>query len=158
MNLTERKFDFFMEHVFMPTIDVMNRENNVLSWTDTLAQCRSTYLRDKKGMNRLAYEAGLTEKNERNQLHFIIKLCNAKAAIRSRIRLALAEDGYKVAKVKFEGVKVTRDASEINSSNLMVLHTLDRRRESEQSISELLAERNPDVMPLNVLASTADEN
>lgn len=151
MTLVERKFNFFIVNIFMPMIERLNENGIIKTWDKTLESCQFFYEMNRKTLIQLAIDEGLS--HDTSDDFWIIKLCNGKSRVRTNIKLVLAEDGYKVAKVKFEGIKITKNPEEINDSNMLVLQMLDGRMQSEQVISELLAETNPGVKPLSELAA-----
>lgn len=150
LTLREQKFNFFMSNIFMPVVGRLNENATVLPWDGILRDCQAYYNLNAKTIAQVALSDGIaTSRGDADK--WIITLCNGKAQIRQRIRLTLAEDGYRVVKFKFEGTIITNDQEMIEKSNAAVARKLAMQAQMLNSENETYFGNDPEILGVQIV-------
>jgi len=150
MGLVNDRRDFFLTILFIPVSDMLRENVQVVSWEKMLLYCEAHYATKRKAIVDIAINQGLDSEPEGVD-RWIGNHCSSKATGRQNIRTALAEDGYKIIPVKFDGILVTNDPERIEEANNSFQGRLIGMLREENKINQRLLSINP-KMPDSVLA------
>jgi hypothetical protein len=147
MKISDERIDFFLNEIFLPLMEKYEANGIVKSWDGILAGCNHEFETNRRAIMTKAVDKGIA-KDLADDWWLVADpggLCNAGQRSRQNIRVALAEDGYKLRNINFTGVALVSDDDSIRDSYENTAAVLVGRSSVENAINDILNGIHPDL-------------